>query len=165
MAGAGVTQTPLPLDHGPPGHPQQLAQARLGQPDLGAQREHPLPEGIVGLSIRRGLHRRSPFRATLWSAPLRSDEKRPVSSWTVTSPGSIRGLKLSGASPGGSTPFGALGPARRSQSTAAFILLYDSRFSGEPRGFGEQGRPLNAPVTEACSPVLEKEPGGNRDEN
>src|SRR5713226_5411565 len=104
----GITEASLPLHHRSPGNPQPLAQARLCQPDACAQREHQLPEGIVSLSIRRCLHGRSPFRVTHRSAPLRSDEKCHVSSWTVTSPGSISILKLSGVSPSGSTPFSVI---------------------------------------------------------
>src|SRR5713226_2623465 len=104
----GITEASLPLHHRSPGNPQPLAQARLCQPDACAQREHQLPEGIVSLSIRRCLHGRSPFRVTHRSAPPRSDEKCHVSSWTVTSPGSISILKLSGVSPSGSTPFSVI---------------------------------------------------------
>jgi hypothetical protein len=59
---------------------------------------------------------------------------------------------------------GDLGPAKRSQITSPFILLYESRFSGGPRASGERARPKKGPFTGACSLFLQKEPGGKPDE-
>ena len=68
--GFGVAEAPLPLRHGAPGDPEGLGQPRLRQPEVGAQRQHQLPEGIVSLTVRVALHERPPFRVTRRSVTL-----------------------------------------------------------------------------------------------
>src|SRR5260370_32641434 len=75
MLGFGITEASLPLRHRPPRDSQQLGQARLGQADVGAQRQDALAEAIVALPIQGSVHRWSPFRLTQHSAPLGSDRK------------------------------------------------------------------------------------------
>ena len=56
----GVAEAPLPLCYGAPGGAKPLGQARLGQADGGAQRQHQLSEGVVSLTVHMSLHERSP---------------------------------------------------------------------------------------------------------
>jgi hypothetical protein len=71
----GVAETSLPFRHRAPGGAKPLGQARLGQANGGAQRQHQLSEGIVSLTVHMSLHRRCPFCVTQRSEILCSDVK------------------------------------------------------------------------------------------
>ncbi len=59
VLGLGITAADLPLPHRAAGDAEVLGQARLRQPDRGAQGQHGLTKGIVLFPVGGSLHERA----------------------------------------------------------------------------------------------------------